>query len=160
MVNQNRREKLAMVADSGAVDHVCSKKELQVMPIEPTAASKAGMCYRGASGNKIANFGLRRMNGVTSNGTPAKMEIQVADVRRGLSSIPEMVVENNDVVCSHGAVTPMRRATGVMKFDLWVARPKIGSQFAVLAEVDEDQVPASVDKGESDSAFGRLVTMI
>lgn len=170
MINQNRWEKLTMAADSGAVDHVCSKKELGFLPIEPTAVSKAGMCYRGASGDKIDSFGMRSINGVTSTGTRAKIEIQVADIRRGLASIPRMVDEDNDVAFSKrgsyikniptGAATPMRRANGVMEFDLLVERPEVRCQFGMFAEVDEDILPTSGDDGESDSAFGRLVTRI
>jgi len=126
-VKQSKWEKLPMVADSGAVDHVCSKGELGLIPIESKAASRAGMCYRGANGNKIANFGMRRINGITQNGTRAKMEIQVADVRRGLVPIPKTGDENNYVVFSKrgsyiwnvptGAVSPMRRANGVMELE-------------------------------------------
>jgi len=74
-------------------------------------------------------------NGCTENGVKAKMEIQVAEVTRGLASIPQMVEEDNDVVFSKrgsniknmptGTITPMRKANGVMEFDLWVERPEV-----------------------------------
>ena len=167
-VKGSKWEKLTMVADSGAVDHVCSKSELGFIPIESTPASRAGMCYRGANGNKIANFGMRRVSGYTENGVKAKMEIQVAEVRRGLASIPKMVEEDNDVVFSKrgsyikniptGAVTPMRKANGVMEFDLWVEKPELRGQFGVLAEVENES--DEDDDVIGDSAFARLVTLI
>lgn len=157
-------EKLTMVADSGAVDHVMNKEELEFIPIEETEASKKGLCYSNASGGRIRNYGKRRVTGRTEKGIAARMDIQVADVKRGLASIPRMVDEDNDIMFSKkgsyirnnptGTITPMRRDKGVYEFDLYVNRPR--RPFKPNGGVNA-VMKADLNK---DSAFGRLVGLI
>ena len=52
-------EKITFVGDSGAVDHVLTKKAAEAFPVKPTAMSKAGVGFTAANGTPIKNYGAR-----------------------------------------------------------------------------------------------------
>ena len=130
MVKQGQWEKVSMVADSGAVDHVVPATVAQWVSIEETPASKAGMCYRGPDNTKIPNYGQKSVAGFTGDWQPIEMKWQVAGVKKGLGSIPKMVESNNTVVFSKnrsfirndktGTVTELKMINGTYEFDIWL----------------------------------------
>ena len=129
-VKQGQWEKVSMVADSGAVDHVVPATTAQWVSIEETAASKAGMCYRGPDNTKIPNYGQKTVSGYTGDWQPIEMKWQVAGVKKGLGSIPKMVESENTVVFSKrgsyikndksGKVTELKKVNGAYEFDIWL----------------------------------------
>jgi hypothetical protein len=130
MVKQGQWEKVSMVADSGAVNHVVPATVAQWISIEETAVSKAGMCYRGPDNTKIPNYGQKSIAGFTGDWQPIEMKWQVAGVKKGLGSIPKMVESNNTVVFSKnrsfirndktGSVTELKKVNGTYEFDIWL----------------------------------------
>ena len=129
-VKPGQWEKVVMVADSGAVDHVVPASTAQWINIEETPASKAGMCYRGPDNTKIPNYGQKSVKGFTSDWQPIEMKWQVAGVKKGLGSIPKMVELDNTVVFSKkgsfikndntGRVTEMKKTNGTYEFAIWL----------------------------------------
>ena len=130
MVKQGQWEKVSMVADSGAVNHVVPARVAQWISIEETPASKAGMCCRGPYNTKIPNYGQKSVEGFTSDRQPINMKWVVARIKKGLGSIPQMVDSNNTVVFSKrgsfikndktGAVTELKKVNGTYEFDVWL----------------------------------------
>jgi hypothetical protein len=129
-VKPGQWEKVTMVADSGAVDHVVPATTAQWINIEETPASKAGMCYRGPDNTKIPNYGQKTVKGFTGDWQPIEMKWQVAGVKKGLGSIPKMVESDNTVVFSKkgsfikndatGRVTEMKKVNGTYEFAVWL----------------------------------------
>ena len=99
-VRMGQWEKIPMVADSGAADHVVPTTAAQWVKIDETPAPKAGMCYRRPDSSKISNYGQREISGYTNEWQPAAMKWQVAGVKKGAGSIPKMVEGDNTVVFS------------------------------------------------------------
>ena len=129
-VKPGQWEKVTMVADSGAVDHVVPATTAQWINIEETPASKAGMCYRGPDNTKIPNYGQKTVKGFTGDWQPIEMKWQIAGVKKGLGSIPKMVDSDNTVVFSKrgsfikndetGRVTEMKKVNGTYEFAIWL----------------------------------------
>ncbi len=91
-------EKVTLIADSGAVEHVIPRSILTDMNISPTVASSSGACFRSAKGEPIENYGEKSVEGVTEDGSPVDLTLTVANVYKGLGSIPKIMQEGNTVV--------------------------------------------------------------
>ena len=155
MIALGKWEKLTLAADSGAVDHVIMKNEANSVEITPTAASKAGLCYRAANGTKFQNYGEKRIEATTSEGHQMGLTPQVADVKRNLGSVVKMMDAGNKVVFDNewsyiqhkktGKTTTMQKQNGLMQFDIWIPknedRIEVGNQFNALTEDVEESKP-------------------
>jgi hypothetical protein len=154
-------EKVTLIADSGAVEHVIPRSILTDMNISPTAASSSGACFRSAKGEPIENYGEKSVKAVTEDGSPVDLTLTVANVNKGLGSIPKIMKEGNTVVFDEAGSyimhkksckkIPLRRERGVFAFDLWVKKAEQLGQFGVL----EDDGLRDVEQ-----AFARLAEVI
>ena len=70
------------VVESGAADHVTNKSVAPQVPIKKTRA--VGMKYTVADGRTVCNEGQNDVSGITSNGNPIELGIQVTEVAKTL----------------------------------------------------------------------------
>ena len=174
-VAENRRyEMVTVTADSGAADHVAPIGTANHLEVRETTASRQGVKYVAANGQRISNLGQRKIQGVTDEGTPLGMTWQVADVKKPLASVGRMCDAGNVAVFtkSGGYVVPgeymenvigllekmdkstlrMKRENGVYNFNLWVPRPPVGvvvkNRFEVLQELEEEDASGFTRLGE------------
>ena len=157
--------KITFVGDSGAVDHVLTKKAAEAFPVKPTAMSKAGVGFTAANGTPIRNYGARELKGVTVNNNAFSMTGQVTDVNKNLASFPKMVEQGLDIVLSKskgsyisdeksGLKIPVRlKAKGTPEFDLYVKRA--GKNKYNVLSVNEGDEELAVAQG-----FQRLEKVI
>ena len=171
----NRKyEMVKVTADSGAADHVAPIHTASHLEVRETEASRQGVKYVAANGQKISNLGQRKIQGVTDVGTPLGMTWQVADVKKPLASVGRMCDAGNVAVFTKdgGYVVPgehmkevigsldrmggstlrMRRENGVYNFNLWVPKPPkevlMQNRFEVLQDLDEEDVSDFTGLGE------------
>ena len=121
------------------------------------------MKYVAANGQKIANVGQKKVQGLTDEGIPLGMTWQIADVKKPLASIGRMCDAGNVAIFTRdgGYVVPknviektlatlekkvsqslrMEREGGVYNFNLWIPSPPVSSmssnRFAPLQEVSD-----------------------
>ena len=157
-----------VTADSGAADHVAPVGTANHLEVKETTASRQGVKYVAANGQKISNLGQRRIQGVTDEGTPLGMTWQVAEVKKPLASVGRMCDAGNVAVFTKegGYVVPgeymkevmgrlekmdkstlrMSRENGVYNFNLWIPKPPKGvmvkNRFEALQDLDEEEDPS------------------
>ena len=68
VTRKGKYEMIAVAADSGAADHVAPRNVASHLKIRETEASRQGVKYVAANGQKTANVGQR-----TSKGSPTKV---------------------------------------------------------------------------------------
>ena len=104
--------------------------------MKESAASKRGMCYRGPNGSKIPNLGEKEIIGYNANGEITKKMWQMANVKRPLDSVIELVKEGNRVVFDQsngvnisdithkatGKTIPINEVNGAYEYDLWIKK--------------------------------------
>ena len=111
--------------------------------MEETEASRSGLCYQAANGERTSNVGQRNIKALTNEGEVVAMTWQVADIKRPLASIgricdagntaiftklggyivPEETVRNLiNQIEDNGMMLKMNRENGMYHFDLWVYR--------------------------------------
>ena len=163
---KGKYEMITVTADSGAADHVAPRKVADHLKIQETEASRQGVKYVAANGQKIANVGQNIIKGVTDEGMPLGMTWQIAEVKKPLASIGRMCDAGNVAVFTEddGYVVPqkvlnktlvaldkietkslrMEREGGVYNFKLWIPRPPennvSNNRFAPLQELDEENM--------------------
>ena len=81
-------------------------------------------------GQNIPNYGQKSVAGFTGDWQPIEMKWQVAGIKKGLGSIPEIVESNNTVVFSKrgsfikndktGTRTELKKINGTYEFDIWL----------------------------------------
>ena len=118
--------------DFGAGETVGPKSIASHIPIVPSPSSTAGISYVAANGTKIANYGEKKLRGLSSNGVPKEMKMQVADVKKLLTAVSAICDSGNKVVFDNegsyieskatGQRTQLRRENGVYRFDMWVKK--------------------------------------
>ena len=166
VAHKGKYEMITVTADSGAADHVAPKEVANHLRVQETEASRQGMKYVAANGQKIANEGQKTIRGLTDEGMPLGMTWQVAEVKRPLASIGRMCDAGNVAVFTKGGgyVVPqqvmsktlaaldqmenkslkMEREGGVYNFKLWIPRPPVSSmssnRFTPLQEVAEEDM--------------------
>ena len=162
---EGKYEVVKVTADSGAADHVAPRSVASHLKIQETEASRQGVRYVAANGQKIANVGQKKVQGLTDEGIPLGMTWQIADIKKPLASIGRMCDAGNVAIFTkHGGyVVPkktlektlevldkkvsqslrMEREGGVYNFNLWIPRPPARSmssnRYAPLQEVDEEE---------------------
>ena len=133
---QERWTQMSMVMDSGSADPVMSAKVAPGIPIRSSAGSRRGQRYSAANGRKIENEGEQHLSLFTSDGLPAPMTVQIADVKRPLCSVARLCDRGNRVVFDArggavqnlrtGVVTKFRREGGIYMLDLWLDQKSEG----------------------------------
>ena len=125
-------ERVTATADSGASDTVGPQSIAMHIPVKSTRASIAGIGYIAANGSKISNYGEKRIAGISNEGVPMGMTMQVTDVQKVLAAVSQMCDAGNRVIFDNdgsyilnkktGQRTAMRRERGVYKFDMWIEK--------------------------------------
>ena len=105
-----RYEMITVTADSGAADHVAPKNVASHLKIQETEASRQGVKYVAANGQKIANVGQKTIQGITDEGMPLGMTWQIAEVKKPLASVGRMCDAGNVAVFTKdgGYVLPQK----------------------------------------------------
>ena len=78
---KGKYEMIMITADSGAADHVAPKNVASHLRIQETEASRQGVKYVAANGQKIANTGQKTIRGITNEGMPLSITWQLAEVK-------------------------------------------------------------------------------
>jgi hypothetical protein len=87
------------VVDSGAIDNVMKRDCGKHFPIKQTELSRRNDGgYRSASDTFIKNEGERHIKGITEDGIPVDMGVQIAEVVKPLFSVRKMKAYGNLVV--------------------------------------------------------------
>jgi hypothetical protein len=152
-------KKITITADSGAVA-VGPESVARVVKTMSTRASRAGLTYVAANGTQIKNEGQKSLSGMSNEGIPINMVMQVCDVKRVLvlGSVSRFVDAGNKVVfdeggsCIHnktsGKTMQLRREGGVYKFDLWVKEGGTKKDTAELGSVGDRKNSVFSGQGE------------
>ena len=151
-------ERISVQIDSGAIDTVAPKEVAASFPVRRTKASRMGMGYVAANGNRIENHGERLVQGFTDDGTGIAMAMHVTDVKRTLGSVYRMNQAGNRVVLDgdesymvhkkSGIVTPITVENGKFLFNIWI-------ENSTKDEKDESAGRKS-QEGRSRNAFAAL----
>ena len=91
-------ELLEFAVDSGATETVVPPDVLHCINLMQGAASKRGVEYEVANGEKIPNLGEKKFVGTSEEGTERNMTAQVCDVNKALLSVKRVVKAGNRVV--------------------------------------------------------------
>ena len=126
-------ELLEVAVDSGATESVMPDQLLTSIPTAPSAASRRGVEYEVANGQRVPNEGEKRFNAITEDGVDKKVVMQVCDVNQGLLSVSKMTAAGNCVVFDEdgsyikdknsGEITWMEKRNGMFTLKLWVPKP-------------------------------------
>ena len=126
-------ELLEVAVDSGATESVIPDQLLVSIPTAPSAASRRGVEYEVANGQRVPNEGEKRFNAITEDGVDKKVVMQVCDVNQGLLSVSKMTAAGNRVVFDEegsyiedkntGEITWMEKRNGMFTLKLWVPKP-------------------------------------
>ena len=124
---------ISILIDSGASDSVAPPETFPEINIFETTASRAGLQYTAAGGEKIRNQGMCRPVIQTTDGLTHSMAFQVAAVSKPLGAVSRIVGAGNRVVFDDkdgvgsyiqnrktGKCTPLRQNNGVYYLDVWM----------------------------------------
>ena len=111
-VVQGRRLKcIEAVVDSGAEETVAPRGWFPSKP-RTSAMSRAGACYRTASGAPVPNLGEQDVQFLTNEGYSAEIPFQLADIERPLIAVSALAKAGNTVELTEDGGTITHRATG------------------------------------------------
>ena len=126
-------ECLESMVDSGAARSVCP---MSVCPENGLLPSRSGPEYfRTATGDKVQNHGLRRIQGCATEGVDLTLMYNVADVSTPLDSVSQICDKGNIVVFTstggyicgpHGKLSFKRRNDTYVR-QTWVRKPRDGA---------------------------------
>ena len=128
---QSKWERLAGVVDSGAAGNVLPAGVCNHVKLSASRRSDAGIGFRGAGGERIRNHGQKKFKVCMTDGHVAGSTWQVADAKRPLMSVANMIAARNRVhlnskdptiVGPKGDVIPLWKAGNVFVIDLWVRK--------------------------------------
>ena len=91
-------ECIELAVDSGATETVISEDMVVSVDTKEGLASKRGVMYETANGERIPNLGEKQFIGHTEEGLERKVTAQVADVNKALLSVKKIVAAGNRVV--------------------------------------------------------------
>jgi hypothetical protein len=126
-------EEIELAVDSGATESVVPDSLPSSIPTTPGPASRRGVEYEVANGERLPNEGEKKFSAVTAEGSTKLMVMQVCDVNQGLLSVSKATAAGNRVVFdSHGSYienktsgerTWLAERNGMYTLKLWVKRP-------------------------------------
>ena len=121
------------VVDTGAEEHAVTPSTAPWIATTPSAASRAGKCFRGPGGEKIPAQGRRVIIGQTREGRWRKLICEVCPIRRNLFSGARIALAGNRVEVGaksasirnlkSGEISHLRREGNVWMLDLWLKTP-------------------------------------
>ena len=91
-------EEVEMAVDSGASETVMGPEMLEGVETKESLASRRGVEYEVANGIRIPNLGEKQFKGITDEGLPRNLRVQVCDVNKPLLSVSKIVQGGNRVV--------------------------------------------------------------
>ena len=95
--NGGKWENIKVAADSGACRTVASKEVAKEYELTETAEPNSGKTFTAVNGNSIGYYGMRRVDGVSQEGVPVRMDWAVAGVQRTLAAVGNMCDAGNRV---------------------------------------------------------------
>ena len=128
VVGGRRYKCVEAVVDSGAEETV-APREMFRGPPRASAMSRAGACYRTASGATLPNLGELDVQFFTHEGHAAEILFQLADIERPLIAVSSLAKAGNVVelredggnISHHsGKVTELERRGGTYVLRMWV----------------------------------------
>ncbi len=119
--------------DSGAAESVIPKNCCTAYPTREAGASKAGVYYLAANGEKVYNEGERNVGFATVDGELCSMTFQICNVTKPLGSVSKICAKGNRVVFddeysfiehrASGARLPLQKKNGVYVLEAWTMTP-------------------------------------
>ena len=132
VANNSEWQEIELAVDSGATETVVNEDMLPDVETKEGAASRRGVEYEVANGEKIPNLGEKKFRGTTSEGKSRNITAQVCDVNKALLSVKKVMAAGNRVVFdSEGSfiedkVTKekmwMTESQGMFLIKMWVPR--------------------------------------
>lgn len=99
MGEQPEWEVIELAVDSGASETVIPNTAIASIPLVPSEASRRGVLYEVANGDRIPNMGEKMFHGFTDNeGLQRSIKAQVCAVNKPLLSVNRLVQAGNTVV--------------------------------------------------------------
>lgn len=130
-ISEGEWEEIELAVDSGATETVVGECMVPSVEITPGIASKRGVCYEVANGERIPNLGEKKFEGYTEEGHLRYITAQVCEVNKALLSVKKVVKggRNRVVFDDEGSyiedkVTKekmwMREDNGMYMLKMWV----------------------------------------
>jgi hypothetical protein len=98
ITGKNEWEEIEMAVDSGATETVIGEDMLSSIEMKDSWASKHGVEYEVANGERIPNMGEKKFQGITESGTMRNLTAQVSEVNKALLSVKKIIAAGNRVV--------------------------------------------------------------
>ena len=95
-------EEVEMAVDSGASETVINEDMVMSAELREGAASRRGMVYQVANGEKIPNLGEKKFSAWTEEGVSRNIKAQVCSVNQALLSVKKVVDVGHRVVFEKG----------------------------------------------------------
>jgi hypothetical protein len=114
-------EEIELAVDSGATETVMGEDMLECVDVKEGRASKAGVEYEVANGDKIPNLGEKKFVGHSEEGVMRGITAQVCDVNKALLSVKRMMTAGNRVVFDEDGSFIEDKAT---KEKMWLKEDK------------------------------------
>ena len=106
-------ETVELAVDSGASETVIPTGLLQGVSLQPSDASRRGVQYEVANGQRIANLGEKTIQGYTHlEGFARSVTAQVCDVNKPLMSVHKLVKAGHKVVFDEPGAYIEHKTTG------------------------------------------------
>ena len=131
-VEEQEWDEVEMAVDSGATEMVVGESMLPGVETRPGEASRRGVQYEVANGERIDNLGEKRFSCVGEEGYECNMKAQVCDVNKALLSVRRLTQAGNKVVfdpngsyienLETGEKMNLQEKGGMYVLKLWVHR--------------------------------------
>ena len=102
VMNSGGWEEIELTVDSGAGETVVPEGLVNSVEIKEGAASKSGVQYECANGERIPNLGEQKFMAYTQEGCQKRIRAQVCEVTKALLSVRRLVEAGNRVVFEEG----------------------------------------------------------
>ena len=131
--HKGKFEEIKITADSGAVDHVASKKAFKGYPVSESPGSKVGLNYVTANNSELPNEGQQRVLLLTGEGHRCSTTFQTCEVNRPILSVARLTEHGHRVTFREdgsggqikntktGQVAEFIRKDGAYVVTMWVA---------------------------------------
>ena len=105
-------EEVEFALDSGATETVVGEEMLESVETKEGAASRRGVEYEIATGERIPNLGEKRFVGVSEEGVTRSITAQVCSVNKALMSVKRVMKAGNGVVFDEDGTYVEDKQTG------------------------------------------------